>query len=266
MTNGTPPPARILEDIEASAWADFFRSGGGSVVEFDGVTVFSAPEFPFPDANRAIGLGTRATVTEELLNRTIAVFSPGVPFFLQVPPHVDPPEAHDWIRARGFTPRRRWVKVYRPVQTALPDKANSRGIRVELARNEDAGLFGDTICACFGFPTAMATWFSGLTGRSGWRTYLAFIGDFIAGAAALYSKSDVGTLVAGSALKEFRRRGVQGALIERRIQDAAEAGVTLLVSEAAEDIPEKPNPSLHNLLRLGFREAYKRENYQRLPG
>lgn len=263
MTNGTLPPARILESIEASAWADLFRSGGGTVIEFDGVTVFSAANFPIPDANRAIGLGTRVRITEELLDRTIAAFAPGVPFFLQIPPDINPPEAHEWIRTRGFVPQRRWVKVFREVGAAVPVPENERGIRVEPVR-EEAGLFGDTICACFGFPTPMAKWFSALTGRSGWRVYLAFVGDSVAGAAALYLKDDVGALVAGGALKEFRRRGVQGALIERRIQDASEVGATLLVSEAAEDIPEKPNPSLHNLLRLGFREAYKRENYQRL--
>ena len=264
MKDPKAPDMITLESIEAAAWGDYFLAGGGTVIHLDGVTVLSAPRFPFPDANRAIGLGSLAIATPQLLDRTVDSFAPDVPFYLQVPPKSDPPELHDWILSRGFTPRRRWVKLYRDLRHLGADTDLApREIRVALTRPEDANRFGETICACFGFPDAMAPWMAALTGRSGWRTYLAYVENSVAGAAALYMKGTVGSLVAGGVLREHRRKGVQGALIERRIRDAAEGGVELLVSEAAEDIPEKPNPSLHNLLRLGLREAYKRENYQR---
>lgn len=258
------PSVRMLEGIESSAWSDYFRAGELTVGDISGVTVLCAPRFPSPDVNRAIGLGSIVPATEELLHRTIASFPEGIPFYLQVVPNADPPELHQWIRDRGFTPQRRWVKLYQhlPPGNGTPGTANPE-IRIEEARSGDALVLGRTICSGFGFPPELAPWLGSLAGRKGWRGYLAYLHDAIAGAAVMYLEGKTGSLVAGCALKEFRRRGVQAALIERRVADATAHGIELLASEAAEDIPEKPNPSLHNLLRLGFREAYKRENYQR---
>ena len=44
------------------------------------------------------------------------------------------------------------------------------------------------------------------------------------------------------------------------IRAAIDAGAELIFTEAAEDLPQKPNPSFHNLLRAGFSMAYVREN------
>ena len=58
-----------------------------------------------------------------------------------------------------------------------------------------------------------------------------------------------------------RRRGAQGALLARRIRDAADLGCRWLVTETGEDLPERPNPSFRNMLRTGFELAYQRANY-----
>ena len=47
----------------------------------------------------------------------------------------------------------------------------------------------------------------------------------------------------------------------RRIEEGFNAGCELLVTETAEDLPEKPNPSFHNMMRTGFQLAYMRENF-----
>lgn len=264
MSDREVPSARVLEAIESAAWSDYFRAGSLAVLDLNGARVLCAPHVHSPDVNRVIGLGSIVRATPELLERTITAFPDDVPFYLQVVPDTDPPELHQWIRARGFSPQRRWVKLYQYLRPAadVPKTASSE-VRVEETQAKDAAVLGTTLCDGFGFPPEMASWLGAVVGRRGWRTYLAYRGDSIAGAAAMYLEGTAGSLVLGCALKEFRRRGVQAALIERRIADAAAHGVKLLVTEAAEDILEKPNPSLHNLLRLGFRDAYKRENYQR---
>jgi hypothetical protein len=38
----------------------------------------------------------------------------------------------------------------------------------------------------------------------------------------------------------------------------------MFVAETGKDLPEKPNPSFHNMIRTGFKVAYHRPNYMQL--
>jgi hypothetical protein len=62
-------------------------------------------------------------------------------------------------------------------------------------------------------------------------------------------------------LPEFQGRGAQSALIAARMRAAIDAGCGLLVAETGDEQPGEHNTSLHNLLRLGFRVLYKRQNW-----
>ena len=67
-------------------------------------------------------------------------------------------------------------------------------------------------------------------------------------------------------LKKYRKRGAQGAMFARCIQDGRELGVKWFITETGEDTPEDPNPSYHNMVRNGFQLAYLRRNYvHRVP-
>ncbi len=76
-----------------------------------------------------------------------------------------------------------------------------------------------------------------------------FDGDEPAACAALYVLGPFATLGFGP---DFRGRGAQSGLILRRLQDAASIGRDWIVSEADEELPDRPNPSYHNLVRLGL--------------
>lgn len=253
------PTAEQLEGIEAAAQASLYQSQGLRVERVVGVTVLLAPDVPSADLNRAIGLGV-TQASEELLDRVIGLYEGPTPFFLQVIPEAQPSALHDWIRARGFTPRRRWVKTWREA-SSMP--LGPSAVRVSTVAGPDRSRFAQTMERGFNMPTAAEPALAAMVGGEGWRCYFAHIDGSLAGAASLYCEGDLAYLAMGCALPEFRRRGVQAALMERRIADAHAAGARFVVSDAAEDIPKKPNPSLHNMIRLGFREAYKRENYQR---
>ena len=43
--------------------------------------------------------------------------------------------------------------------------------------------------------------------------------------------------------------------------DARDRGCTWIVTETGDDVPDKPNPSFHNMIRSGFKVAYQRPNY-----
>ena len=86
---------------------------------------------------------------------------------------------------------------------------------------------------------------------SGWRLYLAYVGEVPAGAAALAIDDGIAYLANASTLPEFRRRGVQNALIARRLADAAAAGCELASSGT-----DFGSSSQRNLERAGLQVAY----------
>ena len=47
------------------------------------------------------------------------------------------------------------------------------------------------------------------------------------------------------------------AAMERRLDDGRKLACRGFVTETGQDTPERPNPSVHNMLRLGFQLAYR---------
>ena len=102
---------------------------------------------------------------------------------------------------------------------------------------------------------------SGTVGREHWHHYMAWDDDTPAAVAAMFVRDSVGWLGIGATLPAHRRRGAQGALMVRRIQEGLALGCRWFTTETGRDCPDKPNSSFHNMLRVGFTEAYHRPNY-----
>lgn len=88
------------------------------------------------------------------------------------------------------------------------------------------------------------------TSQPGSRLYIASVDGVPAAAAALDIRDGIGHLTAGATLPQFRRRGCQKALIERRLADAQEEGCDLALGNAA-----PYSGSRHNMERAGMRTA-----------
>jgi hypothetical protein len=71
------------------------------------------------------------------------------------------------------------------------------------------------------------------------------------GALAMYG--DVGYIAIGATSASHRNRGAQGALMARRLRDGAALGARIFVTETGMETSEEPNPSYHNMMRLGSR-------------
>jgi hypothetical protein len=84
----------------------------------------------------------------------------------------------------------------------------------------------------------------------GARTYLATVDGVPAAAAVLLLAGGVAYLANASTMQQFRRRGCQGALIQRRLADAASAGFG-----RACVLTNWGSQSHHNLARADFRAA-----------
>ena len=109
-------------------------------------------------------------------------------------------------------------------------------------------------------PPAFAPLFAGVVGKPGWHAYLAYDGDVPVATAGMYVTHDVAWLVMGSTLPTHRRRGAQGALLARRVEDGRALGCRRFVTETGADDADAPKASLRNMLRVGFEAAYFRTN------
>jgi hypothetical protein len=72
---------------------------------------------------------------------------------------------------------------------------------------------------------------------------------------------DLAALCGAATLPSARGQGAQGALMGRRLADAWAAGAQHIGSDTGSESPDHPNPSLHNMRRVGLTEAYTRTNY-----
>jgi ribosomal protein S18 acetylase RimI-like enzyme len=89
--------------------------------------------------------------------------------------------------------------------------------------------------------------------QAGWSLYLARLNGHPAAAATLYLKDGVGYLADATTSPEFRRRGLQSALLWRRIHDAGAAGADTVFSGTA------PFSTSHrNIERAGLRVHFVR--------
>lgn len=91
----------------------------------------------------------------------------------------------------------------------------------------------------------------------GWRCYLATVEGEPAGMATLYDDgAGIAEIDAMATVPAYRRRGCQSALLRRCMADAAQAGCTLIASQA-----EPSSGSERNFVRAGFRIAYTKLLY-----
>jgi len=95
--------------------------------------------------------------------------------------------------------------------------------------------------------------FSNYDGVTDFRRYLANIDGRVAGGGGLYTGHGVGILCGAATLADFRRQGVQGALLGRRLADAAAEGCDLAVVTTAPG-----SKSQQNAQRQGFALLYAR--------
>lgn len=277
MTRGghglsTAEVAELVEFAEARAWSSFYRSAptataaalGIQVVNHGPATALAMAGAPFALVNRIIGLGVGAPATEGVVDELLDVYGGiGVKdFAVQIAESAHPSELTRWLDERDLVAGGAWAKTFRgngPV-SALQGPA-----RVERASQLDVDTFGDVATRGFEMPEVFGPLFGGLVGKPDWHAYLAYDGQEAVATGAMSVMGDVAWLGMGSTVPAHRRRGAQGSLLARRLEDGIELGCRWFVTETGAEDPDRPNASLRNMLRAGFEVAYLRRNYTPRP-
>ena len=263
----------MFELVERDAWLDFFaavpddcaQTLGISSVRLGHVGLLASRELPMTEFNRAMCLGMVAPATETELDEASAWLktnaAPG--WALQVAPAAHTRAVQDWLRRRAMTASGTgWAKFKREPSPGAHVQASR--VQVRLVNADSADVFGQVVQAGFGLPVATAKWFMALFGRPGWRLYLAHDGQTSIASGAALAKHGVAWFGMDATLTDFRRRGAQSALINRRIEDGRAnrlAGFTAETGQPAAG-QEAAHTSYSNYKRAGFTAVYVRPNYK----
>jgi GNAT superfamily N-acetyltransferase len=268
LTGADRDDALLAEAIEAEAWADmteaappaFLDATGLRCLRRGGATCLVTPRMPIALMNRAMGLGCQAAATPGDLDEVLAIYRQGGVrrFWIQMSPAARPPAVGEWLRARELAPDAvlpAWAKVLRGPAEA-PEVRTL--LRVEAVGAERAVELGEVLASAHDMPASFASWFAALAGRPRWQAYAAFDAGRIVAGGMLHVSGARAWLGAGGTLPSHRGRGGQTALMACRIAGAIARGCTAIATETG----DRPgNPSLHNMLRCGFRRVSSRINY-----
>jgi GNAT superfamily N-acetyltransferase len=255
---------RLTESIVRTLADKAPELGAFTVALGGGVAAFAGAASPM---SKMIGLGFAGVPPAEELAAVEARFR-GQRAALQaeVATLADPSVAAELYR-RGYVLRNFENVSGRPLAPAR--EAESRGdVEIDLAVDMETSEWIETAITAFLHPDVEGVPADELPPREvlesalrpwaetpGFRRYRARVGGELAGVATLRldATGAIAQLCGAATLPAFRRRGVQSALLERRLGDAARAGCELAV------VTTQPgSKSQENVQRKGFSLLYAR--------
>ena len=210
---------------------------------------------------QAVGLGLNGPVSAEEFDRLEEFyFSRNEPVRAETSPLADT-SLFALYRERGYGVMEFSNLMVRPIE---PDErwTETDGVEIWKAGRQEMDLWTLTVAQGFAenYPvTEEIIRIMKVFGLSrGMECYLASIDGKVAGGATLSLRGKIAGLFGASTLPDFRKRGVQTALLRARLRRTAEAGCEIAMSLA-----QPGSHSQRNISRLGFRTLYTRVKFER---
>jgi Acetyltransferase (GNAT) family len=209
---------------------------------------------------QAVGLGLHGPVSHAEFDRLEEFyFSRNEPVRVETSPLADA-SLFALYRERGYGVTEFSNVMVRPIE-AGERWPKSDGIDVRKVSLEEMDLWTLTVAQGFAgnYPvTEEIIRVMKIFGLSrGTECYLARIDGRVAGGATLSLRGEIAGLFGASTLPDFRKRGVQTALLQTRLRRASEEGCEIGVSMA-----QPGSYSQRNITRLGFRTLYTRVKFE----
>lgn len=214
--------------------------------------------------NRVIGLGADQEVSEALLDQVAALYAGSqtpeagavrTPWAIEVSVPVENEVFRNWLKARRMRRGLATAMLMRRCDE-LPEV--NTGLRVERVGAEFSAACCEIWAEVFRVAAPVQALLEKAAGQTGFRQWVAFDGDQPVACSLSHLADGVVWLGWSATLPSHRGRGAQNALLAARLRDAGAAGCDWATSETAMGTPEQPDPSLRNVLRLGFSVAYER--------
>jgi GNAT superfamily N-acetyltransferase len=216
-----------------------------------GVTALMARHLPVPFFNNVVGLRKGQ---ETLIEPLVAWYREhGVKGRFEVVPGLDDPAfGRELARLRFFQSGFHTSLICEPASRV----SAAGGIAIErIADPATLEEFLDTHAAGWGIPdpAGFKANVRGWLGQPGWSLYLGRLDGKPAATGILYLRDKIGYCADAATVPAFRGRGLQAALLLRRIADASSAGVDFICSGASYH-----SASHRNMERVGMRVQFTR--------
>lgn len=258
--------AREIELHEAKAWSACVLAAAeaegnpleASVDHTPGIAVPALGAINAGLFNRVIGLGLGAPADDALIDAVLASYAERgqTDIVLEATPHSEPADLRERLAAHGLVDSgHRQAKAW---QTPARYEGPGMDAVVPLGP-DDADEFAQVNMLAWQVPAFLAVWFGATLFADDFRHFGVRAGDRIVSTGAMYVSDGIAWLGFGATLPEHRGRGLQTAILARRVHEAAVLGCHLVHSETAAHTSTRHNPSLANMLAVGFRHAYDKE-------
>ncbi|HEY4216478.1 MAG TPA: hypothetical protein VGM67_05040 [Gemmatimonadaceae bacterium] len=265
------PPAAAFEAIEAEAWAelqlgfpdDAKRALGIRVERIDDGVLVIAGKTPVLALNHAVGLGFSAPLSAPRLDEIVKAYAAAGAerFAIAWSPDGEPRDMPAQFLARGFALLSSWAKLWRSTALALPAIEVDPALRTVEIGPEHGAAYECVVGEALGVSCDLRHGIRSTLGQPNWHYYMTFDGDRPIAGGASFIRGEHAWFGLAATQDGDRRRGAQSALLARRIADARSDGCKWISAETPAETEEKPNPSYHNMVRLGFELLYERPNF-----
>jgi GNAT superfamily N-acetyltransferase len=260
--------ARRLELAEAQAAVDAARAlerlrpDSGAAVEAiaGGFAVYCGVNSPL---TQAVGLGLSGVVSEEEFARLEGFYrTRREPIRVETCPIADP-SLMEHFGSRGYRATEFTNVMARPIGLkGERRRPPPKGITISKVRQREMAAWAHTVALGFAeshpLTDQMLEVMQAFGSGPNAECYLARVDGQVAGGAALALCRGAAGLFGASTLPAFRGRGVQTALLDRRLKRAAAAGADLAMCLA-----QPGSTSERNVVRQGFQVLYTRVKFEK---
>lgn len=234
-----------------------------------GQALWGGPHSPL---NKIAGLGFGGAVDEDALAAIEAAYRErDTPLRVELASLGDP-EIARLLTGRGYLLVGFENVLAKPLSPA-EEPPVAAGIEISATRPDEEDLWLDAVVDGFAAPDSqgvssdeefprevLAQVLADLNAAADYTRYLARVDGKIAGGASLRMALGVAQMSGAATVPAFRRRGVQSALVARRLADAAAAGCDLAVVTTSPG-----SKSQQNAQRQGFELLYTRAVLTKQP-
>jgi len=257
----------MIEDCTAAIARRAGKDSAFSLAIGGGVAAFSGKDSPF---TKVVGLGFEGVPASSALERVEAEFGKrGAGVQVELCALAEAGTA-EMLARRGYV----LVGFENVLGRALDEPVVWREraeIALERCADGELEAWIDVVVSAFAVPdaqgvashesfprAALERSVRDMTGARGLQRYLARRGGALAGGASMRIAGRVAQLCGAGTLPEHRRCGVQGALLERRLADAARAGCDVAVVTTLPGSKSQENVQKHGFELLYARAILRR--------